>query len=87
MDIQSILSIPLGNLHQEDQRVWVGNNLGIFTVKSAYYIALNSQYTNVAEGSSAGDPYCSMWKMLWRMKVPNKIAFLHGGRVRMGSQR
>ena len=73
MDITAIMSIPLGHIPTEDKRVWVGNNNGILTVKSAYHIALNLQSSTTQEESSTGDPYRSLWKTIWRMKLPSKI--------------
>jgi hypothetical protein len=73
MDITAIMSIPLGHIPTEDKRVWVGNNNGIFTVKSAYHIALNLQSSTTQEESSTGDPYRSLWKTIWHMKLPSKI--------------
>ncbi|GMY31999.1 putative ribonuclease H protein At1g65750 isoform X2 [Fagus crenata] len=73
MDVATIQSIPLGRIATEDKRVWIGNYYGIFTVKSAYHIALNLKALNGQEESSVGDPYRNLWKHIWRLKLPSKI--------------
>ena len=50
IDINAIRSIPLGNLQKEDRRVWIGNTTRIFTVKSAYYIALQAHQVGLSNG-------------------------------------
>ena len=40
-EAEMILNIPLSYNLPEDKIIWVGNKKGEFTVKSAYYIALN----------------------------------------------
>ena len=38
-EVETILNIPISYHVQDDQLIWVGNKSGVFTVKSAYYIA------------------------------------------------
>ncbi|XP_050217814.1 uncharacterized protein LOC126668671 [Mercurialis annua] len=70
-DALKILSIPLPYWPYNDKLVWHYHSQGKYTVKSGYYIALNSGYK----------PYQSLipqlqkpdWKLLWNLKIPNKI--------------
>ena len=39
-EVETILNIPLSHNLPEDKIIWVGNNNGVFSVKSAYYVAL-----------------------------------------------
>ena len=39
-EVETILNIPLSHYLPEDKIIWVGNNKGVFSVKSAYYMAL-----------------------------------------------
>ena len=47
--------MPLSYNLPEDKIIWVGNNRGDFTVKSAYYIALKVIETNEEGECSQGD--------------------------------
>ena len=40
-DASSILKIPLNYNLPEDSLIWIGNKKGVFTIKSAYHIALS----------------------------------------------
>ena len=54
-EAQTILNIPLSfNLH-EDTIGWIENKRGVFSVKSAYYVALALEDPSVKAESSNGD--------------------------------
>ena len=38
-EAETILKIPLSRSLLEDKLIWLGNNQGVFTVKSAFHIA------------------------------------------------
>ena len=40
-EAKTILNIPISYNLLEDKIIWAGNMKGVFTVKSAYYVALN----------------------------------------------
>ena len=69
----TILNIPLSYSLPEDKIIWVGNKKGEFTVKSAYYIALNLSKGEVDEECSSGDCRAPLWKRIWHLKIPSKI--------------
>ena len=72
-DVRTIIGIPLGHIPTADKRVWIGNNTGIFTVKSAYHISLNIHMSNDQGESSTGDPFRVLWKTIWGLELPSKI--------------
>ena len=72
-EADSILRIPLSHSMPEDKLIWLGNNRGEFTVKSAYHIAFNLFETKKDGECSSGDPYQSLWKKLWHLNLPAKV--------------
>ena len=53
--------------------MWMGNKRGVFTVKSAYYVALPlAQKSEVGE-CSYSDYRTQLWKTMWQLKLPAKI--------------
>ena len=46
---------------------------GVFTVKSAYYVALNMVDLSKEGESSCGDPRKRLWKKVWHLNIPSKI--------------
>ena len=71
--VETILNIPLSYNLPKDKLIWVGNNRGEFSVKSAYYIALNVINPAGSGECSHGDPRIPLWKQIWQLKIPPKI--------------
>ena len=72
-EADTILNIPISYNLLEDKFIWVGNRKGVFTVKSAYYVALNLvDYADKGE-SSFGDPWERLWKKIWHLNIPPKV--------------
>ena len=72
-EADTILNIPISYNLPEDKLIWVGNRKGVFTVKSAYYVALNLvDYADKGE-SSFGDPWERLWKKIWHLNIPPKV--------------
>ena len=46
---------------------------GVFTVKSAYYVAVNMVDPFEEGESSYGDPRERLWKKVWHLNSPSKI--------------
>lgn len=69
-DAECILSIPLSSSPLDDDVLWHYDKLGVFSVKSAYKIALQSLYPATAS-SSNGPSF--VWKALWSLDLPSKI--------------
>ena len=55
-----------------DSIIWRYNNNENFSVKSAYRVARRLQGEDRAE-SSTNSAYTKLWKVLWNLKIPNKI--------------
>lgn len=69
-----ILSIPLRSRGSQDRLTWKLEKKGSFSVKSCYWIACDVVLGNSISSSSLGDPFLSLWKALWKAKVPGKVA-------------
>lgn len=69
----SILNIPLSYNLPEDKLIWVGNTRGVFSVKSAYYIAHKVVESTEEGESSLGDCRTSPWKRMWHLNIPAKM--------------
>ena len=72
-EVETILKIPLSHDLPEDKIIWIGNNRGNFTVKSAYHLALNLLDSDGNEECSTGDPCKLIWRKLWRLNLHPKI--------------
>ena len=70
-EANAILKIP--HSLPNDKLIWMGNNWGEFTVKSAYHIAHYLVEAKEEVESSKGDPFKPLWKNLWRLKLPTKV--------------
>ena len=72
-EAESILNIPLSYNLPEDNIIWLGNKHGVFTVRSAYYIALPIVDSPGEGESSGGDSRTRLWKKVWQLKLPAKV--------------
>ena len=61
-EVETILNILLSYNLPEDKIIWVGNKIGEFSVKSAYYIALTMINSLGSGECSHGDPRTPLWK-------------------------
>lgn len=64
-EAETILSIPLCYSLPDGSIVWIGNKRGVFSVKSAYYVALPIVEKTEAGESSSGDFRTPLWKKMW----------------------
>ena len=83
-EVEVILNIPLSYTLSKYKIIWVDNKRGMFSIKSAYYVALPLVEKTEARESSFGDYSTPLWKKLWKLKLPTKIKkfrleSLHGG--------
>ena len=53
--------------------MWMGNKRGVFTVKSAYYVALPLVQKSEVGECSYSDYRTRLWKTMWQLKLPAKI--------------
>ncbi|XP_010684219.1 putative ribonuclease H protein At1g65750 [Beta vulgaris subsp. vulgaris] len=70
-EVEAIMTIPIARNVGEDKWAWNWTNHGGFTVKSAYYQAMEAKKTQATSTSkSVGG---SIWKRLWHSSLPTKI--------------
>ena len=72
-EAESIINIPLSYNLPDDSIIWIGNKRGVFTVRSAYYIALPIVDCSEEGESSGGDSRTRLWKKVWQLKLPAKV--------------
>ncbi|XP_050211430.1 uncharacterized protein LOC126661619 [Mercurialis annua] len=70
-DVAAILSIPLPLSSVPDRQCWHHNRSGRFSVKSGYYIALNSNQES--HMSQVSEIPRVKWQALWNYQIPNKL--------------
>ena len=64
-EASTILKIPLNFNLPKDSLIWIGNKRGVFTVKSAYHIALSLVDSNEEGECSSPDSRICLWKQIW----------------------
>ena len=69
---KEILAIPLSMTASQDKLIWKENSAKLFTVKSAYQIALKLKEKNRVEHSRAVTNQ-ALWKKIWTLKTPPKV--------------
>lgn len=76
-EAECIINIKVGGLGRKDNLAWHYNKDGLFSVKSAYWVArlLKEEERN---GSTLlggpSDPTSSSWReKIWNLNVPNKV--------------
>jgi hypothetical protein len=68
-EVARICSVVVSHLGQSDWLVWRGSTDGLFSVKSAYHMAISRRAQEKGERSrEAAD--CRIWKSIWRLRVP-----------------
>jgi hypothetical protein len=78
MDAELIANIPLSTRRQSDFWAWHYERNGLFSVRSAYRMLINTREQRSAwledrAGSSRVSEEEKGWSMLWKVKVPSKI--------------
>jgi hypothetical protein len=74
-DAAEIFSIKLPEQRTADFVAWHYEKTGIFSMRSAYRLAVQNQYRVGAPGSSASsDQGRAGWKKLWQVRVPSKVS-------------
>jgi hypothetical protein len=78
MDVEAILQIPISFIRQSDFWSWHYDDKGMFSVRSAYKMILDTKrrrenyFDGIAEQSSS-EVDEKGWKSLWGIKVPSKV--------------
>ena len=61
-EAKTILNIPISYNLPEEKIIWAAKKKGVFSVKSAYYVALNLVDSSEEGESSYGNPKEQLWK-------------------------
>jgi hypothetical protein len=74
-DANVILSIKLPNRACDDFIAWSGESNGMFSVRSAYRLGIQSTLENLNQGQSSSEPLGnrSIWNLIWKATVPLKL--------------
>ncbi|KAM2075464.1 hypothetical protein ACFX1T_038352 [Malus domestica] len=74
-EVDLILSIPLSLFYCADLLIWIKEPNGLFTTKSAYFVARSGSGMSGDEpiGSVINGDTRFLWKALWRAKVLGKV--------------
>jgi hypothetical protein len=73
-DVDEILKIKLSSRVPADWVAWNFEKSGLFTVRSAYRLAMQEKYEMGTTGSSTSmEGERSSWKQVWKAKVPSKV--------------
>lgn len=76
-DVQEVLRIRLSDRVQEDYLAWHYESSGIFSVRSAYWVAQRLQAAPESRGqegsSRVSDGSRSLWRLIWSAQVPPKV--------------
>uniref|UniRef100_A0A7N2MS02 Uncharacterized protein n=1 Tax=Quercus lobata TaxID=97700 RepID=A0A7N2MS02_QUELO len=71
---KEILAIPLSMTASQDKLIWKENSAKLFTVKSAYQVALKLKEKKLAEHSRAVTDRALWKKKIWTLKTPPKFS-------------
>jgi hypothetical protein len=73
-DVDEILKIRLSARINTDWAAWNFEKSGIFSVRSAYRLAMREKYEMVTAGSSKSvEGERCIWKQVWKADVPSKV--------------
>jgi ribonuclease HI len=74
-DAEEILRIRIPQTNGEDYIAWHYETTGIFSIRSAYRLALLQNTTNLCSGQQSNKPDGDrpIWDVIWKTKVPQKI--------------
>ena len=72
-EADTIKGIPLSNHLPPDKLIWVATTDGLFSVRSAYRLAMESSWSDNAESSSGSSRIRSFWRRIWKIPIPHKI--------------
>jgi hypothetical protein len=74
-DVEEVLKIRLSNWNEEDFIAWHYEKSGMFSVRSAYKLALQLQQSEQRQEGSSRNPDGSrlIYKDIWSARVPPKV--------------
>ncbi|KAM7255009.1 hypothetical protein ACFE04_020250 [Oxalis oulophora] len=69
----AILVVPLCSGRHDDQWIWCGNNKGIYSLKSGYYVAHDSLFNKRCDGGCCNLLVFMFWDKVWCSTLPPKF--------------
>lgn len=78
-----ICGIALSTNLLDDKQVWASTTNGLFSVRSAYKLAMEMSLGAPVGDVSDGSHLRKFWKYLWSCNIPYKIRHLLGGLAKM----
>lgn len=77
--VNKILTIPAAEVDLDDERVWRGDSIGVFSAKSGYKWLLSEEVT-AAQGEMLQQATLlqNFYNKLWKLQVASKIKIKHG---------
>lgn len=81
-EAEAILSIQVNPMNLSDSQVWANSPNDIFTVKSAYRVAVkhlaNTKGCEEIPGCSDSSKMIAIWKVVWKLQCPQKVQHFLG---------
>ena len=71
--VAKIQQIPLRDTRGPDLFSWSLHSTGVFTVKSAYNLAVSPKVRGVEGENSKRNQHWQFWRVLWKLKIPHKV--------------
>lgn len=71
-DRTAIMTIPLSRNRREDKRTWRLTDNGLFTVKSAYHMAV-AKFSRIHDNRPSSSMVPREWKKIWSLKVAPRV--------------
>ncbi|KAJ0085033.1 hypothetical protein Patl1_07264 [Pistacia atlantica] len=69
-EVNTICQIPISVFNRPDKLVWRCSLNGLFSVRSAYHLQVESQLSSRGQSSSAANEN-KKWKKLWKLPITN----------------
>jgi len=72
-EAEAIKGIPISSRFPVDKLIWTETQNGIFSVRSAYKLAMKMAVNGVRGGSSDSSSLRHFWKRIWSLSIPHKV--------------
>ena len=72
-EVEIIGGIALSSNPQEDKQIWAPTKSGLFSVRSAYWIAMKEVPKGGTASASNDSNQRKFWKYQWSMNIPHKV--------------
>ena len=72
-EAELIKSIHISLQLPEDKLIWALSSNGVFSVRSAYRLAMDQARIERSGSSSDNGKIRKFWRQLWRLEIPHKV--------------